>query len=341
MAPEPVATEIYRVTVGSGPRCGARGVRRFLSDPELTRVVDGCTAPALGAAGRISHDEVGLPGSGDTELEAFGWCTTQLLDALPSGYTARVEPSDADRFAYLRSTLLLRVLENDKLLNVLVRDFEVPGKPAFLKALPPEEKFKAIAAQIEHLQSASTSQWHDVHQLEILAAHIFQSNMPEKFVAELFADVKTEAALKSPVTAWLRGKDMHVFDEVPMGTCRADLFGYKKGGFFSSSELIAVELKNDVGQLRRGLDQMTSYGDYAHKVYLACTPFLAANYLATHAGGAKVKRWDGDVLNRKLGQIGAGLLLVEGGEVFEYVTPRARKPDAKKWEEIEFALRGR
>jgi len=153
--------------------------------------------------------------------------------------------------------------------------------------------------------------------------------------------VKNEAALKAPVSAWLRAKDLHVFDEVPMGSSRTDLLGYKKGNWLSSSELIAVELKDDLAQLKRGLDQMASYGDYAHKVYLACTPFLAADFLSGHANGVKVKRWDAKVLDRKLEQIGAGLLLVEGEQIYEYRTPKLREPNSKKLEEIELALKGR
>lgn len=257
----------------------------------------------------------------------------------------RYEPAfgsaDSVRFAYLRLPLLRKALEDDRLLDMLVRELGVPGKPAVLKALSRTEKLKAINVQIEHFRSTPTSEWHEVAPPEILAAVIFESGMSDRFVMNLFSNVKKEAALKAPVTAWLRAKDMHVFDEVPMGSNRTDLLGRKKGGWFTSSELIAVELKDDLNQLKRGLDQMASYGDYSHKVYLACTPFLAADYLAAHVAGVKVKRWDPQVLDRKLDQIGSGLLLVEGDAVFEYRVPRPRYPAAKKLEEVELALRGR
>ncbi len=249
--------------------------------------------------------------------------------------------ADTVRFAYLRLPLLRRAMEDDKLLDVLVREVEVPGKPAVLKALSRAEKIRAIDAQIEHFRSSPTSVWRDASPPEILAATIYQSGMSDKFVMNLFSNVKNEAALKAPVTAWLRAKNLHVFDEVPMGSCRTDLLGYSKGGWLTSSELIAVELKDDLNQLKRGLDQMASYGDYAHKVYLACTPFLAAEYLWAHAGGVKVKHWDAHVLDRKLEQIGSGLLLVEGESIYEYRTPRLRTPDSKKLEEVELALKGR
>jgi hypothetical protein len=257
----------------------------------------------------------------------------------------RYEPAfasqDTVRFAYLRLPLLRKAMEDTKLLDILVKELGVPGKPAVLKALSRDEKVKAIDVQIEHFRTTPTSEWHGVSPPEVLAGAIFQSGLSDRVVMNLFSNVKNEAALKAPISAWLRAKDLHVFDEVPMGSSRTDLLGYKKGSWFSSSELIAVELKDDLNQLKRGLDQMASYGDYAHKVYLACTPYLGADFLSSHAAGVKVKRWDAQVLDRKLEQVGSGLLLVEGEQVYEYRAPRLRTPDSKKLEEVELALKGR
>ncbi|MGH7295865.1 MAG: hypothetical protein ACRELB_13060 [Polyangiaceae bacterium] len=245
------------------------------------------------------------------------------------------------RFAYLRRSVLQKALEDDRLLGALVDELEVPGKKAVIKALSRAEKIAAINAQIEHFRSSPTSVWSGVASLEVLAAAIFWSRMPDRYVSQLFSNVKNEHALLAPVTTWLRAKDMHVFDEVPLGANRVDVLAFKKGGWFSSTEIVGVELKDDLGQMKRGLDQMATFGDYAHRVYLACTPFLAADFLAKHAEGVKVKHWDPNVLNRKLDQIGAGLLLVEGDQVYEYREPRQRSPDAKKLEEVELALKGR
>ncbi len=269
-----------------------------------------------------------------------GWPATMR----PVDFT-RYEPSfasvDTIRFGYLRLSVLKKALDDDKLLDMLVRDLGVPGRPAVLKGLSRVEKIKAIDVQIEHFRTTPTSEWHGVSAPEVLVGVIFQSGMSDRFVMNLFSNVKNEEALRTPVTAWLRAKDLHVFDEVPLGANRTDLLGYRKGGWFTSAAHVAVELKDDLNQLKRGLDQMASYGDYAHNVYLACTPFLAAEYLVTHASGVKVKRWDGQVLDRKLEQVGSGLLLVEGQEVFEYRIPRSRSPDSKKLEEVELALKGR
>ncbi len=57
---------------------------------------------------------------------------------------------------------------------------------------------------------------------------------------------------------------------------------------------------------------MTTYADYAHEVYLACTPAMAAEYLRKHADSREAKRWDREAFDRKLQKLGVGMLLVEG-----------------------------
>ncbi len=127
-----------------------------------------------------------------------------------------------------------------------------------------------------------------------------------------------------------------------MGTSRVDVLGSKKGGWLSATEIVAVELKNDLAQMKRGLDQMTNYADYAHRVYLAITPFLAAAYLDSHSEGLQGPPLGcGCVLDRKLEQFGFGLLLVEGNSVYEHRQAKPRVPHAKKLQEVELALRGR
>jgi hypothetical protein len=227
------------------------------------------------------------------------------------------------------------------LLDALVDQLEVPGKPAVLKALSRVEKLEAIERQIEHFRAAKTSVWHEVSPPEVLAASIFRSGLSDRYVSQLFGDVKTERVLLAPVAAWLKGRNLPAFDEVPTGSNRVDLLGYRKGGWLSSTEVIAVELKNDLAQMKRGLDQMTTYGEYAHKVYLAITPFLAATYLDQHSEASKVRHWDAGVLDRKLEQFGFGLLLVDGDRVYEHRQPKPREPHAKKLQEIELALRER
>lgn len=249
--------------------------------------------------------------------------------------------NDALRFAYLRQSVLRGVLDDDRVLDALVRDLEVPGKPALLKALSRAEKLEAVERQVEHFRTTKTSRWYEVSPLEVLAASIFRSELADRYVFQLFCNVRNEDALFEPVCAWLKAKGLSAFDEVPMGTSRVDVMGYRKGGWLSSAETIAVELKDDLNQMKRGLDQMTTYREYAHKVYLAITPYLAADYVDRHAEAANVRHWDAGVLDRKLAQVGVGLLLVEGDQVYEYRQAQVCQPHEKKLQEVDSAVRER
>jgi hypothetical protein len=219
----------------------------------------------------------------------------------------------------------------------LMELLEVPGKPAQLKRLSAAEKLSAVEHQVEHLRKTRTSLWYRVEPAEIVAATIFRGfRGGTSRTPKVFGAVKTESALKKPVAAWLRqAKKADVYGEIPMGTKRVDVMGHRKEGMiFSSDVIVAVELKNEIEQLKRGLDQMTTFGTYAHEVYLACTRYMAAEYLSRHADAKNVHHWDPDVLNDKLRQLGFGLLLVDGDDVDEIIPPVRRSPDAKKVKEV-------
>ena len=123
-----------------------------------------------------------------------------------------------------------------------------------------------------------------------------------------------------------------------MGTKRADVVGYTPGGLFGSPRVVTVELKNDLAQMSRGLDQMTTYDEFSTAVYLACTPRLAADFLKKHAASPGVRRWEPDALDRKLEKFGFGLLLVEGEEVTEVRSARTSSIDAKRLEQLQANL---
>jgi len=89
---------------------------------------------------------------------------------------------------------------------------------------------------------------------------------------------------------------------------------------------MAVELKNDDIQFARGIDQMGTFAEYAHTVYLACTPAFCAEYLDRNAESRGVNHWDPSVLERKLTAAGFGLLIVERDRVFEVLKPTERTP---------------
>lgn len=227
----------------------------------------------------------------------------------------------------------------------LIEELEVPGKPAHLRRLRPAEKLEAIEAQAAHLQKMSTSLWRGVDMPEILAGSIWRSSLTNRDVNAMFSAAKKEADLALPVANWLRNQGLKVYAEVPMGTKRPDLIGFKEGGWLSSTRLVSVELKNECGQLKRGLDQMTTFGEYSRHVYLACTPAMAAEYLNAHASSRSVRHWDPEVLNNKLREFGFGLLLVMSGSggpfAIEVLGPREREPKAVKVTEVIEVLKTR
>lgn len=240
---------------------------------------------------------------------------------------------------YMRGALLIQVLSDPEALNAIMEAVDVPGKPAHLRRMSNAEKLAAIERQAEHLRRSDTSIWYGSSIPEIVAASLYRANLTKSARVELFHGRKTEGELKSPVAAWLKARGMVAFDEVPMGTKRPDVVGHASGGWFSSERVLAIELKNDVEQLKRGLDQMTTFGQYSHAVYLGCTPHMAAEYLNRHGSARNVTRWDARVLESKVKAFGFGLLLVAGDDVHEVVAPRVHEPDGTKVREVVASLR--
>lgn len=241
-------------------------------------------------------------------------------------------------YCYLPGRYLQVLLEDARVLDKLMEELHVPGKTmAQLKRLPPEEKRSAIERQINNLRYEKNSIWYEVDAPEIIAATIWRS-AGVKLVAEIFNYVKAEKALLSPVAFWLRDeRQFSVFTEVPMGAKQIDVLGYSKGTLWGHN-VTGVELKNDLEQFKRGLDQMTTFGQYAEEIYLACTPYMAAEYLSKHADARGVHHWDPDILNKKLRDFGFGLLLVraswETPVVKEVLRPRRKSIDDKKLREL-------
>ncbi len=247
---------------------------------------------------------------------------------------------DNARFCHLRSIVLRQAIADGRVLDALLGQLDVPAKSAAsLKALPTDAKFRAIEQQIDHLRRAPTSLWHDAKPAEVLAAEIFRADLPFKLVRDgYFQGVARESDLLPPVATWLRGRKRVPYAEVPLGPNHADLLGYRSDWW--ETHFVAVELKNMLAELTRALDQATTYAAYAHQVYLACTPALAAAYLWRHANGKAVTRWDSQAFDRKLKTAGVGLLLVEGQVVFEVRSPRSNDPAASKIDEVKRVVAG-
>jgi hypothetical protein len=191
---------------------------------------------------------------------------------------------NARYYCFIPGSLLNVVLEESHgnggirgLYDALVRAFEVPGKPAQLRRLSSKQKYDLIERQVEHLCSVPSSLWYQVEPAEILAAHFhLAKGLLKADRSFLFSAVQRESDLCQPVEAWLAEKGFEAHREVAMGSQRPDVVGVRRGAW-RSDRVLAVELKNDIAQLKRGLDQMTTFSDYAHEVYLACTPELVSN----------------------------------------------------------------
>jgi len=245
---------------------------------------------------------------------------------------------DNERRCYLRVSKLKEAARMPKVLDALLKELKVPGKSSVLRSLSDDDKFDAIVKQLKHESESTTGYWHKSAHGEILAGSIWRCNAigNNLVLRDMFSNVRRECDLLNPVGKWLRRQGLEAHAEIPMGRKRTDVVGYRPprlGGLLSPT-LVAVELKNEMKEMERAIDQMTSYADYAHCVYLACTPAMAAEYLEAHADARGVKHWDSEVLDRKLKKLGFGLLLIEGSEISEYRKPRENQVPKKNIDEV-------
>jgi hypothetical protein len=241
-------------------------------------------------------------------------------------HTARND-GDHPRYCYIRSSKLMEYYSDVSVLTALLQQLQVPGTTATHNLMSPKEKQMAIEAQITHFRQTPSSFWYGVETNEVLAASIWRAGgglLTERVVKDKFYDVAREEDLRRPVARWLEARNEEAYMEIQLGRRRIDVLGYtKRDGVI---RLTAVELKDTDEEFRRGPDQMGSFAEYVHTVYLACTPAFAADYLERNAVHRSVNRWDASILDRKLRQGGFGLLMVERDKVFEVIKPVEQSP---------------
>jgi hypothetical protein len=255
-----------------------------------------------------------------------------------------------DRRCYLRVSVIRDLVRQPDVVRALLDDLGVPGKLTTIKSLSHDQMFEALSSAIDYNVSSKTSLWFGTRGGEVLAGALFAGAVgaggphwkkAQKIVAPAFCSVTTESALLRPVARWLTNKSMQVYDEVPMGTKRADVVGFRESkflGLFAETDVLSVELKNEYSQLKRGLDQLAAFGDYSTGVYLACTPLLAASYLYKHAVGKEVMHWDEEILDRRARDHGFGILIVEGDDVYEWIKPKKFAITEPKMRELRAAI---
>lgn len=248
----------------------------------------------------------------------------EYLERESIAHTARNDGDDR-RYCYIRSSKLMEYYSDPSILAALMDRLEVPGTPLTRRQMSDAAKKVAIEAQIDHLRQTPISIWYGVHAHEILAAAIWTAeNLSRRVIKDKFYSVSCEEDLRRPIARWLEARNEEAYMEIQLGRRRIDVLGYtKRDGVI---RLTAVELKDTDEEFRRGPDQMGSFAEYAHTVYLACTPAFAADYLERNAVHRSVNRWDASILDRKLKQGGFGLLIVERDKVFEVIKPVEQSP---------------
>lgn len=242
-----------------------------------------------------------------------------------------------ERYCYLRSSKLMEYYSDPSIVSALMDRLQVPGTAATHKLMSESERKAAIELQINHFGQTPTSFWYGSSAREILAASIWRMGgveLSRRVIADKFYEVAREEDLRRPIAKWLEARGEEPYMEIQLGRRRIDVLGYKKPGAIGSPRLTAVELKDSDEQFRRGPDQMGTFAEYTHAVYLACTPAFAADYLERNANHRSVNRWDATLLDRKLKQGGFGLLIVERDKVFEVIKPVEQSPSETKVEKV-------
>lgn len=244
---------------------------------------------------------------------------------------------DNERYCYLSTEGLVHVLDAPRSLDAILKHLGVHLKANVRRSMSPEEKLDEIVAHTKRLVDGSkNSPWRHCSGFEVLAAAIWQlrgAGLGSKLVDQAFWGVRVEEDLRTPVANWLASQGLNVHHEIRVGLRQPDLLGHRKR-LLRGHQFVAVELKNELREFGRAADQMTTYADYAHEVYVACTPAMAVAYLDAHARGRGTSGWDPQVFNRKLEKLGAGLLLVEGDRVLQAQLPSEHSPIGKNVDEV-------
>ena len=230
------------------------------------------------------------------------------------------------RYCYLKGKEIQSLLTDEKIVDTIIESLGVPRKSRSLKGLSLEEKLAAIRAHAAHITTLEVSDLRGLSFEEAIVVAIWRSSQlsDRRVLKDLFHARSRENELLEPVAIWLRSQGLEASDEVPIGKKRADVVGHRAPSFggLVSRKIIAVELKNDVKEFERAMDQMSTYRQYAHEVYLACPPAMAMQYLEDHALARGVNAWNTRILDEKLSGVGLGLLLVERDGVSVHLAAR-------------------
>jgi hypothetical protein len=245
--------------------------------------------------------------------------------------------AETTRFAYLRWSSLKRALQDDLVVNAVMRELELE-----LDARSHDERVTAIVARIDRVRQEPKSEWNGHSAPNIFAALVLRAdNVSSTYVLKHFSELRSEAVLLHPISAWCRAHGYETHTAIPLGGRVSDIVGVRSGilpALVGLRDTVAVEVKHADIELHRELEQISTFRDHVHRAYLACTPFMAAEYLLAHRNRAGVTRWNFDLLDDQVRGLGLGLLLVDGKEVIEHVRPRACSPSADRRKALKAVL---
>lgn len=226
------------------------------------------------------------------------------------------------RALYLPEDVLFETLGDARVLDKVADEFRLLGSQSNFKRLNEEGQINAIWQKAKAFSESEATPWYANSELEIIAGCLWRSGAAQTAKRRAWSWLRREENLRLPIATHFLNQGFRVWQEVPTGNKRVDLLAWKKGGLLTPEQIVAIELKNSQNDLKRGLDQMTTYSMFAHKVYLACTPWLAAEYVDKYARSRSVRHWDAEVLNNKLKSLRFGFLTLEGERVGELIDPQ-------------------
>ncbi len=206
------------------------------------------------------------------------------------------------------SVFLERMVKRPASVDALLKVMDFPGMPGSVSGLSVEEKLGKARSQALHLKN-ELLEYKCLSVEDILMCECYQAftnsefKVPGDHFAMVFGPVE-ESETAKPVARYFYGQGYTIFTEVPIGKSRADLVAYNREG---EPQLIAVELKTKVVQLKKCFAQLMDYETGADQVYLATTPGCVIKYLT-----ADVDEVNPHALEEELRRCGAGLLILDG-----------------------------
>jgi hypothetical protein len=228
-------------------------------------------------------------------------------------------------YCFARVSQLRTAMKSARVIDALFVDLNPPGKGAPDRKLPREDKLEIIDQELRYRLKAKASRWRGASFLEALAGELWSGSLPKAQKKAIWHSVAREADLLRPIVELFRADGLATYQEVKMGRYSADVLAHQAKRLLGlvPERFIAIELKNEISEFKRGLNQLATFADYTHTTYMACTASFGAEYLHWHANAATVRHWDPDALTSQLRRAGIGLLLLVEPDGFIEVLPAA------------------